>query len=124
MPKYVVLYRFTEAGAKNIRGTVERAKATRAENERRGFKIESLHWTQGPYDMVALIDAPSEEAMMGAMANIVSAGNVSSTTLRAFDEREMAKVLKQASGSTRATARRAAPRKRAAAATTRRRARK
>jgi hypothetical protein len=28
---------------------------------------------------VSIIDAPSEEAMMGAMANVVAAGNVSST---------------------------------------------
>ena len=95
MAKYVVLYRFTEEGAKGIRGTVERARETRAENERRGFKVQALLWTQGPYDLVAIVDAPSEEAMMGAMVNIVSAGNVTSTTMRAYDEQEMANVLKQ-----------------------------
>jgi len=96
MAKYVVLYRFTEEGAKGIRGTVERARETRAENERRGFKVQALLWTQGPYDLVAIVDAPSEEAMMGAMVNIVSAGNVSSVTLRAFDEKEMESIVKQA----------------------------
>jgi uncharacterized protein with GYD domain len=33
--------------------------------------------------------------MMGGMVNIVSAGNVTSTTMRAFDEQEMDKILKQ-----------------------------
>ncbi len=94
MPRYAVLYRFTEQGAKNIRGTVERARQTREEQEKRGFKVQALLWTQGPYDLLAIIDAPSEEAMMGGMVNIVSAGNVTSTTMRAFDEQEMAKVLK------------------------------
>jgi uncharacterized protein with GYD domain len=54
MPKYVVLYRFTENGAKDIRGTVTRARQTREQNEKRGFKVQALLWTQGPYDLVAV----------------------------------------------------------------------
>jgi len=96
MPRYVVLYRFTAEGAKNIRETVKRARETREQTEKRGFKVQALLWTQGPYDLVSIIDAPSEEAMMGAMANVVAAGNVSSTTMRAFDDKEMEAVLKQA----------------------------
>ena len=95
MPKYVVLYRLTEQGAKSIRATVERARQTREENEKRGFKVQALLWTRGPYDLVAVVEAPSEEAMMGGMVNIVSAGNVSSTTMRAFDEKEMEGILRQ-----------------------------
>jgi uncharacterized protein with GYD domain len=95
MPKYVILYRFTEPGAKDIRGTVGRARQTREQNEERGFKVQALLWTQGPYDLVAVVEAPSEEAMMGGMVNVVSAGNVTSTTMRAFDEQEMEKILKQ-----------------------------
>ncbi len=94
MPKYVVLYRFTEEGAKSIRSTVQRARQTREENEKRGFKVQAMLWVQGPYDLVAVVDAPSEEAMMGGMVNVVSAGNVSSTTMRAFDEQEMDRILK------------------------------
>jgi len=96
MPRYIVLYRFTETGAKGMRGTVERARQTREENEKRGFKIQGLYWTQGPYDLVAIVEAPSEEAMMGGMVNVVSAGNVTSTTMRAFDEQEMQGILKKA----------------------------
>jgi len=96
MPRYVVLYKFTAEGAKNIRETVKRARQTREQNEKRGFKVQSLLWTQGPYDLVSIIDAPSEDAMMGAMANVVAAGNVSSTTMRAFDDKEMDGILKQA----------------------------
>jgi uncharacterized protein with GYD domain len=94
MPKYVVLYRFTAEGAKNIRETVKRARQTREDNEKRGFKVQTILWTQGPYDVVSIIEAPSEEAMMGAMASVVGAGNVSSTTMRAFDDKEMEAVFK------------------------------
>jgi uncharacterized protein with GYD domain len=93
MATYVVLYKFTADGAKSIRDSVKRAGRTRQENARRGFKIMDIYWTQGPYDMVAVVDAPSEEAMMGAMMNVVSAGNVSSTTMRAFDAPAMSRIL-------------------------------
>jgi uncharacterized protein with GYD domain len=95
MANYVVLYKFTAEGAKNIRDTVKRAGRIRQENARRGFRIRDVFWTQGPYDMVALVEAPSEEAMMGAMLNVVGAGNVASTTMRAYDATEMSRILAQ-----------------------------
>jgi len=93
MAHYVVLYKFTTEGAKTIRDSVKRAGRIRQENARVGFKILDVYWTQGPFDMVAIVDAPSEEAMMGAMLNVVGAGNVTSTTMRAFDATEMSRVL-------------------------------
>jgi len=48
MPRYVVLYKFTAEGAKNIRDTVKRARQTREQTEKRGFKVQALLWTQGP----------------------------------------------------------------------------
>lgn len=95
MANYVVLYKFTADGAKDIRGTVKRAGRIRQENARRGFKVHDVFWTQGPYDMVAIVEAPSEEAMMGAMLNVASAGNVTSTTMRAYDAPEMSRILAQ-----------------------------
>lgn len=98
MATYVVLYRFTPEGAKDIRGSIKRAAQTRQANARVGFKIQSVYWLQGDYDMVAIVDAPSEEAMMGAMMNVVGAGNVTSTTMRAFDSTEMSRILAQTVG--------------------------
>jgi uncharacterized protein with GYD domain len=93
MPTYVILYTFTPEGAKNIRESVKRAGRVRQQNARVGFTVKDVYWTQGSYDMVAIVEAPSEEAMMGAMMNVVSAGNVTSVTMRAFDALEMSRVL-------------------------------
>jgi uncharacterized protein with GYD domain len=95
MPTYVVLYKFTDAGAKNIKGTVQRARESRAENEQRGFTVHGLYWTQGQYDMVAVVEAPDEQAMLAGLFNIAGAGNVRSETLRAFTEAEMAQVIQK-----------------------------
>ena len=93
MATYIVLYKFTQDGAKTIRDSVKRTGRIRQDNARRGFKVLDVYWTQGPYDMVAIVDAPNEEAMMGAMMNVVSAGNVASTTMRAFDAPAMSRIL-------------------------------
>jgi uncharacterized protein with GYD domain len=90
---YVILYTFTPEGAKHIRESIKRAGRVRQQNARVGFTVKDVYWTQGSYDMVAIVDAPSEEAMMGAMMNVVSAGNVTSVTMRAFDAMEMSRVL-------------------------------
>lgn len=96
MATYVVLYRFTDQGRKNIKDTVRRAEEVRKENEARGFKVIGHYWTQGRYDLVTVVDAPDEEAMMSGLFSIAQAGNVSSETLRAFTDSEMQKALARA----------------------------
>jgi uncharacterized protein with GYD domain len=93
MATYVVLYKFTDEGIKNAKGTVQRARDSRAENEQRGFQVRGLYWTQGQYDLVAVVDAPDEQSMMAGLLNIAGAGNVRSETLRAFTEEEMAAIV-------------------------------
>lgn len=96
MPNYVVLYRFTREGRKNVKETVRRAAEIRKQNEARGFKVLGHYWTQGRYDLVAIVDAPSEETMVAGLFGIAEAGNVSSETLRAFTAEEMQQILAKA----------------------------
>lgn len=93
MPNYVVLYRFTDAGRKNVKESVRRAAEVRKQNEALGFKILGHYWTQGRYDLVAVVDAPSEEAMVAGLFKIAEAGNVASESLRAFSAEEMQRIL-------------------------------
>jgi len=96
MPHYVVLYRFTDEGAKHARDTVKRARESTADNELRGFKVHTLLWTQGQYDLVAVVEAPDEHAIMAGLLNVGAAGNVRSETLRGFTADEMDAILTQA----------------------------
>jgi uncharacterized protein with GYD domain len=96
MPHYVVLYRFTDQGRKNVKETVKRAAEVRKRNEERGFKVLGHYWTTGRYDLVTVVDAPSEEAMAAGLMGIAEAGNVSSETLRAFTDAEMGQIFAQA----------------------------
>ena len=93
MPTYVVLYKFTDQGLKDIKGTVHRARDVRADLEKRGFNVIGIYWTQGQYDVVSIVDAPSEDAMLAGLFNVAVAGNVHSETLRAHSEAEMERAF-------------------------------
>jgi len=93
MPNYVVLYRFTAQGRKNVKDSVKRAAEIRKQNEARGFKVLGHYWTQGRYDLVAIVDAPSDETMVAGLFGIAEAGNVASETLRAYSAEEMQQIL-------------------------------
>ncbi|MDA1061318.1 MAG: GYD domain-containing protein [Chloroflexi bacterium] len=93
MPRYVVLYRFTDEGRKRLKETVHRADEIRELNEAAGFEVLGHFWTQGQYDLVTIVEAPSEEAMVNGSFNIARSGNVSSETLRAFTDDEMQRII-------------------------------
>lgn len=93
MPTYVVLYRFTDKGRSNMSETVRRSAQIQRENEERGFRVLGHYWTQGQYDLVSIVEAPNEEAMLSGLFNVAAAGNVVSETLRAFNDEEMQRAL-------------------------------
>jgi uncharacterized protein with GYD domain len=95
MMTYVVLYKYTDQGAKDMKSTVQRAAEAKAENEKRGFKVLGVYWTQGRYDLVAVVEAPDEQAMAASLVSVAGAGNVRSETLRAFTADEMTAILQK-----------------------------
>jgi uncharacterized protein with GYD domain len=97
MPKYVVLYKFTDQGIKNVKDTVQRARSAIAALEQHGVTTNGLYWTQGEYDLVSFGEAPDEETMLASLLSIAGAGNVRSTTLRAFDASEMEAIIQKMS---------------------------
>jgi len=93
MPNYVVLYRFTDRGRMQMKEMVHRARQIRELNETAGFTILGHYWTMGQYDLVVIVEAPSDEAMLTGLVSITEAGNVTSETMRAFTDEEMQRAI-------------------------------
>ena len=93
MLSYVSLFKFTDQGIKNIKGTVERTEQARAAIEKAGGRMPAIYWTQGQYDLVAVTDWPDEDAAMAFILQLGMAGNVRVETLRAFDAAAMQRIL-------------------------------
>jgi uncharacterized protein with GYD domain len=93
MPTYVSLFKLTDQGIKNVKGTLDRAQQSRAAIEKAGGRMTAVYWTQGQYDLVAITEWPDEEAAMAFTLQLGMAGNVRIETLKAFDEAAMKRIL-------------------------------
>jgi uncharacterized protein with GYD domain len=93
MPTYVVLLNFTDQGIRTFKDSPHRAQAAAALLEQMGGRFEKTYWTLGPYDVVAIVEAPDDETATAFSLAIGSQGNVRSTTMRAFDQAEFQQVI-------------------------------
>ena len=55
--------------------------------------VQDMYWMLGPYDFIAICEAPDDEATTALSLSVCSRGNVRSQTLRAFSFDEMKKIL-------------------------------
>jgi uncharacterized protein with GYD domain len=96
MPTYISLINFTEKGVAGFKDTVDRAEAGKALAGTFGGALKEIYWTLGPYDIVAISEAPDDESATAFALTLASQGNVRTTTMRAFDSGEMRGIIAKA----------------------------
>ncbi len=95
MPNYVLLGQFTRKGLERIDESPERLEAAKKELEALGGKLKQFYLTTGQYDLVVVIEAPDDEAAAKFSIATGARGNVRIETLRAFDEDEYRKLIRE-----------------------------
>jgi uncharacterized protein with GYD domain len=95
MPTYVVLMNWTDQGVKTAGETVHRRDQADALAEKHGASFEQVYWTVGPYDLVTVIEAPDDESATAMLLELGTAGNLRTTTLRAYDREEMSGIIQR-----------------------------
>jgi uncharacterized protein with GYD domain len=93
MVAYVVLANFTDQGVRNAKDSPKRADAFKEMAKTFGVTVKELVWTQGRYDVVTVVEAPDELAVMSLSLSLSALGNVRTETLRAFSAAEMTKIV-------------------------------
>ena len=93
MPTYVILVNWTDQGAKNVKGTVERTADVAKLAQKHGGELVQIYWTVGPYDLVGIAEAPDDESASAINLELGMSGNVRTTTMRAYDREEMSGIL-------------------------------
>ena len=84
MSKYTLLINWTEQGIRNVKDTIKRAKSFEDAVEKAGGKSLGFYYTIGRYDMVAMVEAPTDETMASILFSLGSLGNVRTETLKTF----------------------------------------
>lgn len=95
MQTYIILWNFTDQGIKNIKTLPERVRDNISLADQGGFKVTAAYLTQGRYDFVTIVEAPDEQALLGALFAIASGGNSRSETMRAFEMGEVQQVIQK-----------------------------
>jgi len=93
MTTYVSLINWTDQGIKEYRHTVARANASKGLAAKFGGRLVSIWWTVGPYDLVAVSEFADEESAGAFALSLGAAGNVRTTTMRAFGADMMSAII-------------------------------
>ncbi len=93
MAAYIMVGNYTKQGMDKIRGAPARIDTAREVIASLGGKLQCWYITMGRYDFVAIVEAPSDEIMAKLALAIGSHGNISTETLRAFDEQEFLQIV-------------------------------
>ncbi len=93
MPTYVSLLNFTDQGIRSVKETIQRGDSAAELAQKHGGSLQQLYWTVGPFDLVAILEAPDDESATAFLLEAASRGNIRTTTLRAYDRDEMSGIL-------------------------------
>jgi uncharacterized protein with GYD domain len=95
MAAYIMVGNYTKQGMDKIRGAPARIDTAREVIAGLGGSLQCWYLTMGRYDFVAIIEAPSDEVMARLALAIGSHGNISTETLRAFNEQEFLQIVSE-----------------------------
>jgi uncharacterized protein with GYD domain len=93
MPTFIALCSFTDQGIRSVKETTKRADAVKEAAKKFGVNMSQIYWTLGGYDLVTIVEAPSDESATAFMLAVGAAGNIRSQTLRAYSRDEMNGIL-------------------------------
>ncbi len=91
MPTYIVLGRLTAQAKRNQAEALKIRDQIWSQFQKKGVKI-TPYMTLGPYDVVNIVESPSEELAVQFLLAAGASGNIETTTLRAFTAQEMDKI--------------------------------
>jgi uncharacterized protein with GYD domain len=93
MARFIALLDWTDQGVRTAQDSVNRAKEAQVAFQAMGVNMESIYWTLGAHDLVAILTAPDGETIAAALLKVAAAGNLRSQLLRAFDASEFESIV-------------------------------
>ncbi len=94
MPTYVILLKWTDEGAKTAKDAPDRIAQICEMWTKFGATLKDFYFTFGRYDMIAIVEAPNDEAIAKAVVTGSGWGAARYETMRAFSESEGADIIR------------------------------
>src|SRR5881397_2016756 len=93
MSTFVSLINWTEQGIRTLKDSPKRLDAARKTLKEMGGELEAFYMTQGSLDAILIFEAPSDEVAAKFLLKVGSAGNIRTTTLKAYPEADYRKII-------------------------------
>jgi uncharacterized protein with GYD domain len=94
MPTYITLVKWTDEGIKTVKDAPMRVRRARDTYKSVGGEMKDFYFVFGKYDMIAIAEVPSDEAMAKAVLMTARYGQASIETVKAFTEAEGYEIIK------------------------------
>ena len=85
----------TEQGIKDVKDLPNRVQSGREAIEKAGGKWLDWNFTLGEYDALVKVELPNDYVAASVVLGLGKLGNVRTTTLKAFNEGEMKKIVEK-----------------------------
>jgi len=95
MQTYIILAKLTDEGLQSMKDAPQRIEKSAQDIKAMGGNMVGFYTVMGEYDYVAIFEAPNDEAIMDFLMKVGMGGSVRTTTLRAFNRDELAKMVKK-----------------------------
>ena len=93
MPTYISLVNYTDQGIRNVKDSPKRLDAAKKLLKTLGGELKDFYLAMGAYDLIVVVEAPNDEVMAKFALALGSAGNIRTTTLKAFPEAEYRRII-------------------------------
>ena len=93
MPTYISFIKYTAQAIKNAKDIPERLDSVRKLYKSMGSELKAYYLTMGRYDAVVISETPDDATAARLVLTIAGRGNISSETVRAFNEAEVKQIV-------------------------------
>src|SRR5207245_3091081 len=93
MPTYISHINWTEQGIRNAEHSTKRIDAVKKQLKELAGELEAFYMTQGTYDALLIYEIPNDTILAKLLLQVGSAGNVRTTTVRAYTEAEYREIM-------------------------------
>jgi uncharacterized protein with GYD domain len=93
MPTYVALVNYTDQGMRHVKESPRRLDTAKALLRDMGGDFKAFYMTMGAYDLVAVYEAPDDAVAARFTLMLGGAGNVRTTTMKAFPESAYREII-------------------------------
>src|SRR5437879_6735791 len=93
MPTYISHINWTEEVTRNAKVSPKSLDAVKKQLKELGGELKAFYMTQGTYDALLIYEIPNDTILVKLLLQVGSAGNVRTTTVRAYTEAEYREIM-------------------------------